>query len=67
MSPSNENISWLLALCEENPLVTGGIPLTEASDADFFMFSLICTWTNGWSTNWDTGDFRPIVLIMTSL
>ena len=22
------------------------------------MFSLICTWTNGWVSNWDAGDLR---------
>ena len=22
------------------------------------MFSLICTWTNGWANNWDVGDLR---------
>ena len=32
--------------------------LTKASDADFYIFSYICVWTNGWANNRDAGDLR---------
>ena len=34
------------------------IRLTKASDAKFSVFSLICTWTNGWVNNRDADDLR---------
>ena len=34
------------------------VPLTKASDAVFFMFSLICAWTNARTNNRDTGNMR---------
>ena len=43
MTSSNENILWQ----ESTGQYRGAL-----------MFSLICSWTNGWAYNWDTGDFR---------
>ena len=34
------------------------IPLTKATDAELWCFSLICAWINRWVTNGDAGDFR---------
>ena len=54
-----ETFSVLLALCEGNPVVTGGFfsqwPVTGA-----LMFSLICAWTNGWENTRYTGDLRRL-------
>ena len=33
-----ETVSALLSLCEGNPPVTGGFPLTKASDTEFWCF-----------------------------
>ena len=52
-----EKFSALLALCEGNPPVTGGFP-SEGQWHGVLMFSLICTWINGWANNWDAGDLR---------
>ena len=49
-----ETFSALLALCEENPPVTGGFSPTKASDAELWFF--IYAWTNGWEINRDAGD-----------
>ena len=36
------------------------IPLTKASNAELWFFSLISAWTNGWANNRrDAGDLRP--------
>ena len=37
-------------------LATGGFH-TKAQWRETLMFSLICTWTNGWANNPDAGDF----------
>ena len=50
-----KTFSELLALCEENPSVTGGFP-HKGQWHGALMFSLICAWTNGWANNRDAGD-----------
>ena len=40
-----------------NPPVTGGFP-NKGQWHGPLMFSLICTWTNGWANNRDAGDLR---------
>ena len=52
-----ETFSALLALCERNPLVTGGFP-SHSQWRGALMFSLICAWTNGWANNQGAGDLR---------
>ena len=52
-----ETFSALLALCGENPLVTGGFP-HKGQLRGALMFSLICAWTNGRANNRDAGDLR---------
>ena len=57
---SNENIFRVTGhLCRE---ITGHrwIPHIKASEAEHLMFSLICTWINGWVNNREAGDFRWI-------
>ena len=34
------------------------IPHTKASDADLYMFPLICAWINGWVNKREVGDLR---------
>ena len=34
------------------------IPLTKASDAELWWFSLICAWITGWVNNSEVGDLR---------
>ena len=34
------------------------IPRTKASDAELWLFSLICAWINGWANNREAGDLR---------
>ena len=56
--PSNGNI-----FCVTGPLCgqfTGHrwIPLTNVSETEFLMFSLICTWLNGWVKSRESGDLR---------
>ena len=53
----NGNISASLALCEGNPLAIGGFPPQKPVTRSL-MFSLICTWTNGWVNNRNAGDLR---------
>ena len=58
MTSSNGNIFRVTdLLCGE---FTGHrwIPLTKASDAEVWCFSLICAWTNSWAKNGDPGDLR---------
>ena len=58
MTSSNGNIFSVTGhLCGE---FTGHrwIPRPKASDADLLMFSLICTWINGWANNREAGDLR---------
>ena len=52
-----ETFSELLALCAGNSPVTGEFP-DEGQWCQFFMFSLICAWTNGWVNNRDASDLR---------
>ena len=47
----------LLVLCLGNLPITGGFP-SKRSMTRSFVFSLICTWTNGWANNRDAGDLR---------
>ena len=57
MTLSNGNISALLALCEGNspsPVNSRHIGQWRGS----LMFSLICTWINGWVNNREAGDLR---------
>ena len=51
------NIFWITGPLWQNPLVTGGFP-HKGQWYRTLMFSLICTWTNCWVNNWDTGDFK---------
>ena len=58
MTSSNGNI-----FCVTGPLCgefTGHrwIPLTKASDAELWCFSLIWAWINGWVNNREAGDLR---------
>ena len=58
MTSSNGNIFRVTGhLCGE---FTGlrWIPHTKDSEAEFWCFSLICTWTNGWVNNGEAGDLR---------
>ena len=58
MTSSNGNIFRATGhLCGE---FTGNrwIPRTKAIDAEFWCFSLICSWTNGWVNNREAGDLR---------
>ena len=50
-----EPFSASLTLCEWNPSVTGGF---TGQWRGALTFSLICTWTNGWSNKRDAGDLR---------
>ena len=52
-----ETFSALLAVCEGNPLVSGGSPHKGQWRGDL-MFSLIFPWTNDWATNRDADDLR---------
>ena len=52
-----ETFFALLALCEGNPSVTGGLP-DSGQWRGALMFSLICAWTNGCANNRDAGDLR---------
>ena len=47
----------LLTLCTGNSLVTGEFP-HKGQWRWALMFSLICTWTNGWVNNQDASDLR---------
>ena len=48
-----ETFSAFLMLCEGNPPITDGFP-SQGQWCGALMFSLICTWPNGW----DAGDLR---------
>ena len=52
-----ETFSGLLALFSGNLPVTGEFP-SQRPVTQSVMFSLICTWINGWVNNRDAGDFR---------
>ena len=49
-----ETFSALLAFCEGNQPVTGGLPSQRTVTQSFNLFSLICVWRNGWAieTQW---------------
>ena len=55
MTPSNGNISALLALCEGNSPV---LAPHKSQWRGALMFSLICVCTNSWANNGDAGDLR---------
>ena len=57
MTSSIGNIFSVSALWEGNPPVTGKFP-SQRPVTRSLMFSLICTWTNGWANNRDVGDLR---------
>ena len=54
-----ETFSAMLALCAGNSPVNGEFPTKRpVTPMFFFMFSLICAWTNGWVNSQDAGDLR---------
>ena len=58
MTSSNGTFSaLLLALCAGHSPVTGEFP-SQSQRRGALMFSLICTWANGWANHRDAGDFR---------
>ena len=56
-TPSNGNISALLALCAGNSSVPVNSP-HKGQWRGALMFSLICAWINDWINNRETGDLR---------
>ena len=52
-----ETLSKLLALCEENPPVTGGFP-SQGQWRRALMVPVICAWTSDWTNNREAGDLR---------
>ena len=52
-----ETFSALMALCQQNPPVTGGFPSQRPVTWSFDVF-FICTWTNGCTKNQDASDLR---------
>ena len=44
-----------MALCEENSLVSGEFH-SQGQWRNAVVFSLICTWQNGWANHRDAGD-----------
>ena len=74
MTSSDGNIirvtGALLALCAFSG--HRWIPLTKASDAELWFFSLICAWTNGWANNRNAAELRRHgahydVIVVTSM
>ena len=55
-----ETFSALLALCEGNPLATGGFPSERlvTRSFDVFLYVRLKPWTNGWANSRDSGDLR---------
>ena len=47
-----------LTLCAGNSPVTGEFPSQRPVMRSFDIFSLICTWINGWVNNREAGDLR---------
>ena len=45
-----KTLSAILALCEDNPLVTGGFPSRKGLQWIAFIFSWLVAWTNIWTT-----------------
>ena len=58
MTSSNGTFSALLALREGIAPVTVGFSPHKGQWRRALMFSLICTWTNGWENNQDAGNVR---------
>ena len=54
-----ETFSALLAICAGNSPVSGEFPPHKGQWHGALMFSLICTWINGWVNNGEAGDLRP--------
>ena len=52
-----ETFSALLAICAGNSPVNGEFP-QKGQWRGALMFSLICTWINGWVNNREAGDLR---------
>ena len=51
-----EKFYILLAICEENPPVTGGCPAQKVSNVEL-QFFLFTTWTSSWRKSWAASDF----------
>ena len=58
MASSNRNLFRVIGPLRGESTGHRWIPLTKASDADFFFLSLVCTRTNGLANNRDAGDLR---------
>ena len=59
MTSWNENIFYVTGLLWGESIDDRWVPLSKAMQwRGAFMFSLICSWTNGWANNRDTGDLR---------
>ena len=56
MTSSNQNI-FRVTLCGKISRHRWN-PLTKASNADLWCFSLVCAWINGWINNREAGDLR---------
>ena len=56
MTSSNGNIFCITGPLRGESTSHRWIPLTKASDAELWCFSLICAWTNDEANNWETGD-----------
>ena len=67
MTSSNGNIFRITGHLWGESTGDRWIPLTKASDAGVFMFSVICAWTNGRANTRGAGDWDAIALIMTSV
>ena len=58
MTSSNGNIFRMTGICAGNSLVTGEFPPHKGQSRGALMFSLMCTWMNGWVNNHEAGDLR---------
>ena len=58
MASSNGNIFRVTGPLWKESTGDRWIPLTNASNAELLMYSLICSWINGWVTNGEAGDLR---------
>ena len=52
-----EKFSALLAICAGNSPVAGEFPYKDQW-REALLFSVICTWINGWVNNREAGDLR---------
>ena len=57
MTSSNGDIFHVTGPLCGNPTVTSDSPYKDQSQGAL-MFSLICTWTNGWANNWDANECK---------